>query len=423
MSLIEDEGMTLDNMQEAKPAPKKEQIKGSDENKPGSASGAGGNIKISASTETALKNKVKEHNDKMKEGDKPAYTRTTLGQLKAVYRRGAGAYSSSHRPGQTRGAWAMARVNAYLYLLRNERPENPKYTTDYDLLPKEHPKSTRNNNAVLSENTTEVKLVDKNLQEQIDFAVEDAVVDSVVETEATSAETNEPVAEVSTDMKWDKDGNKVMEEHDDDMPEEEDDMPDDKEDMGYPKDDEDMMDHPDKDEEDMMDHPDKDEEDMMDHPEKEEDKMAKDEEPMEMKGPYDEEKMSSATVATEVEDDDDAEEAKEDSDASFTESERAELERFRQEEKEKILESYKKFLSEEVYASFLEGLGSYAKADLETELKLKVADYFLEKAQEEAQAAEEAKADETGFKTLQVIGQLRESRANDLAKLVEKYKK
>jgi hypothetical protein len=201
MSLIEDEGMTLDNMQEAKPAPKKEQIKGSDENKPGSASGAGGNIKISAATETALSNKVKEHNDKMKEDDKPAYTRTTLGQLKAVYRRGAGAYSSSHRPGQTRGAWAMARVNAYLYLLRNEKPENPKYITDYDLLPKGHPKSTRDNNAVLNKDTTEVKLVDKNLQEQVDFAVEDAVLDSVVEKESTSAETNESVAEVSTDMK------------------------------------------------------------------------------------------------------------------------------------------------------------------------------------------------------------------------------
>jgi hypothetical protein len=407
MSLIEDEGMTLDNMQEAKPAPKKEQIKGSDENKPGSASGAGGNIKISAATETALSNKVKEHNDKMKEDDKPAYTRTTLGQLKAVYRRGAGAYSSSHRPGQTRGAWAMARVNAYLYLLRNEKPENPKYITDYDLLPKEHPKSTRDNNAVLNKDTTEVKLVDKNLQEQVDFAVEDAVLDSVVEKESTSAETNESVAEVSTDMKWDEDGNKVMEEHgDEDMPENEDmpdekDMLDDKEDMGYPKDDEDMMGHPDK----------------------EEDKMAKDEEPMEMKGHDTEKEMSTVILAAEIEEDNDAEEAKEDSNSSFTESERAELERFRQEEKQKILESYKKFLSEEVYASFLEGLVGYGKESLETELKLKVADYFLEKAHKEAQAAEEAKAEETGFKTLQVIGQLRESKANDLAKLVEKYKK
>lgn len=130
---------------ESRPAPKSEQRTGSDENKPGSAEGPGGDITISAETETALKNKVEEHNEKMKEQDKPSYSRATLGQLKAVYRRGAGAYSTSHRPGMTRGQWAMARVNAYLYLLRNEKPENPKYTTDYDLLPKDHPKSTREN--------------------------------------------------------------------------------------------------------------------------------------------------------------------------------------------------------------------------------------------------------------------------------------
>jgi hypothetical protein len=34
----------------------------------------------------------------------------------------------------------MARVNAYLYLLKEGRPQNKKYTTDYDLLPAKHPK-------------------------------------------------------------------------------------------------------------------------------------------------------------------------------------------------------------------------------------------------------------------------------------------
>ena len=50
----------------------------------------------------ALKNKVKEHNAKSKK-------KVTLSQLKKVYRRGAGAFSSSHRPGMSRGGWAMAR--------------------------------------------------------------------------------------------------------------------------------------------------------------------------------------------------------------------------------------------------------------------------------------------------------------------------
>jgi HK97 family phage prohead protease len=125
------------------PAPESEQITGSDENEPGSAGGAGGDIELSEQTETALRNKVQEHNEAMEEEGKPDHTRTTYGQLAAVYRRGAGAYSVSHRPGMTRNQWAMARVNAYLYLLRNGRPENPKYVGDNDLLPEDHPLSTR----------------------------------------------------------------------------------------------------------------------------------------------------------------------------------------------------------------------------------------------------------------------------------------
>lgn len=133
------------------PAPPEDQITGSDKNDEGSASGAGGDIELSGAVQTALRNKVKEHNDKMDEGDKPSYTKTTFGQLAAVYRRGAGAFSVSHRPGMTRGQWAMARVNAYLYLLRNGRPENEKYVTDFDLLPEGHPKSTRSMNFELRE--------------------------------------------------------------------------------------------------------------------------------------------------------------------------------------------------------------------------------------------------------------------------------
>jgi len=125
------------------PAEPEEQIEGSAENEPGSASGAGGDIELSERTETALRNKVRDHNEAMEEADRPDYTRTTFGQLAAVYRRGAGAFSVSHRPGQSRASWAMARVNAYLYLLRNGEPENSAYITDNDLLPEDHPKSTR----------------------------------------------------------------------------------------------------------------------------------------------------------------------------------------------------------------------------------------------------------------------------------------
>lgn len=121
----------------SKPAPKKDQIKGSSKNKKGSAA-TGKGVNFTESIMTALENKVKAHNEKASDG-----RRATLTTLKAVYRRGAGAFSVSHRPGQNRNSWAMARVNAYLYLLKSGSPKNAKYTTDYDLLPKTHPKSTR----------------------------------------------------------------------------------------------------------------------------------------------------------------------------------------------------------------------------------------------------------------------------------------
>ena len=121
----------------SKPAPKKDRIKGSKKNKPGSAKNKSGSVTISASVERSLAEKVKQHNEKAPDGRK-----ATLRMLKAVYRRGAGAFSSSHRPDQNRASWAMARVNAFLKLLRSGRPKNPKYTTDNDLLPAKHPRAT-----------------------------------------------------------------------------------------------------------------------------------------------------------------------------------------------------------------------------------------------------------------------------------------
>ena len=122
------------------PAKPSERITGSRRNPEGSASGKRGGIKISKETEAALEKKRDEHNEK--HGDNPA-KKADLGALKAVFRRGAGAFSVSHRPGMTRNQWALGRVNAFLYLLRNGRPERAAYTTDNDLLPEEHAKSTK----------------------------------------------------------------------------------------------------------------------------------------------------------------------------------------------------------------------------------------------------------------------------------------
>lgn len=122
------------------PAPPKDRIKGSDVNDEGSAKNKSGDISLDEGTISALKSKAEEHNAAMREGNKPEWTHVRLPALKAVYRRGAGAFSVSHRPGMTRDRWAMARVNAFLALARRGRPENSKYVTDNDLLHSKHPK-------------------------------------------------------------------------------------------------------------------------------------------------------------------------------------------------------------------------------------------------------------------------------------------
>lgn len=119
------------------PAPKKDRIKGSAKNPKGSASGARGGIKISDQAVKSLENMRDKHNDRYKAKSK----KVDMGTLKAVFRRGAGAFSVSHRPGMNRTQWALARVRTFLKLVgTGERKK--AYTTDLDLLPKGHPQRT-----------------------------------------------------------------------------------------------------------------------------------------------------------------------------------------------------------------------------------------------------------------------------------------
>jgi hypothetical protein len=105
-------------------------------NKPGSAasSTSGADIDLTEAVVEGLKNKVAEHNAKHDGAGK----KVTLGMLKSVWRRGAGAYSVSHRPGMTRQQWAMGRVNAFLDLVRTGKPNDKDYINDNDLLPAGH---------------------------------------------------------------------------------------------------------------------------------------------------------------------------------------------------------------------------------------------------------------------------------------------
>ena len=110
------------------PAKPSERKKGSKKNPKGSAGGGkkAPSITFSAKVITSLKNKVKEHNSKHSK-------KVTLGQLKKVYRRGAGAFSSSHRPGKSRGQWAMARVNTFLRMVRGGKVKKSYRAADGDI--------------------------------------------------------------------------------------------------------------------------------------------------------------------------------------------------------------------------------------------------------------------------------------------------
>lgn len=127
------------------PAPKKDRIKGSARNPSGSASGSRGGIQIGAQAVKALENMRDKHNDRYKAKSK----RVDMGTLKAVFRRGAGAFSVSHRPGMNRTQWALARVRAFLKLVGTGQRKKA-YTTDLDLLPKGHPQRTEKKSETLA---------------------------------------------------------------------------------------------------------------------------------------------------------------------------------------------------------------------------------------------------------------------------------
>jgi len=121
------------------PAPPEDRIKGGRNTGRGKASAP--SPKFNDRTNVALKRLVKGHNDSF--GDDPR-KKVTLPMLRKVYLRGAGAYSTSHRPGVSRAAWSFGRVRAFLKMLKNLKPDDPKYNgPDNDLLPAAHPLSSK----------------------------------------------------------------------------------------------------------------------------------------------------------------------------------------------------------------------------------------------------------------------------------------
>lgn len=92
---------------------------------------------LSAPVEKALKSKVDKHNDEI--GD-DSVRRATLPMLRKVMERGIGAYKNnpeSVRPGvSSPEQWGYARVNSFLFALKNDRFQGGKH--DSDLFPDGH---------------------------------------------------------------------------------------------------------------------------------------------------------------------------------------------------------------------------------------------------------------------------------------------
>ena len=119
------------------PAEPHERVRGSKKNPKGSARSrtSGAKIKVTKQIEDALRGKVKAHNEKAKH----KWQKVSLATLKSVFRRGAGAFSVSHRPSQNRQSWAYARVNAFLEIAMGGG--NPRFVQDNDLLHDSHPRN------------------------------------------------------------------------------------------------------------------------------------------------------------------------------------------------------------------------------------------------------------------------------------------
>jgi hypothetical protein len=144
------------------PAEAEERIQGSDL-PDGSASSplAASEFEYNDGIEEALDNKVETWNDRFEDPDE-RNDEVTDNMVRAVFRRGMGAFSDSHNPQASRRSWGMGRVNEFL-----ERAANldegagfdvdPEYQQDDDLLPRGIAESTLTDDEVPGSNGPDLR--------------------------------------------------------------------------------------------------------------------------------------------------------------------------------------------------------------------------------------------------------------------------
>ena len=169
-----------------------EAIKYKEGKESGSASQAQQDRQVSDAVEKGLREKVEEHNEEV---NNAASKRTTYRTLLTVFERGIGAYKTnpaSVRPNvSSPEQWAYARVNSFLFALRNGRYQGGKHDTD--LLPESHPLSSKEEKAmkdkedrhILNVNETDDTVI-------IEFAKHHEDKEEVVEEEDKEMESARP---------------------------------------------------------------------------------------------------------------------------------------------------------------------------------------------------------------------------------------
>ena len=117
-------------------APKEDRIYGSKLNKPKSAESTkkASSIILNPKTIVSINSILEKHNDSFPKKKIP------LSTAKAVVRRGMGAYSSTHRhtisdgKPNSRVAWGLARLNAFVFKIQKGYSKSGKYNQDDDLM-------------------------------------------------------------------------------------------------------------------------------------------------------------------------------------------------------------------------------------------------------------------------------------------------
>jgi HK97 family phage major capsid protein len=134
---------------------------------------------LTGSVKKALEKKVEDHNEKHGESKTK---RVTLRMLTAVFNRGVGAYKTN--PGSVRPSvnspeqWAYARVNSFLYAVRNEKFRGGKHDTD--LFPAGHPLSSKGR--AYYEDESEIQEVTSNFDKLDEHLDDSRASDDVVES-------------------------------------------------------------------------------------------------------------------------------------------------------------------------------------------------------------------------------------------------